>query len=101
MRKLQSDSLAIMQRSLVPAATTRLTGRRIDGAPVYEYVRTPSAPPLSVQRFSTDQLPVAGNNGDHAHAHDFLVLAYFERGAGSFRLENREWPMRAGEALTV
>jgi AraC family transcriptional regulator, transcriptional activator of pobA len=75
--------LAIMQRSLVPAPNIRLTGRRIDGAPVYEYVRTPGTPPLSVQRFSTDQLPVAGQSGDHAHAHDFLVLAYFERCAAS------------------
>jgi quercetin dioxygenase-like cupin family protein len=101
MSRLQGDSLAIMQRSLVPAATTRLTGRRIDGAPVYEYVRTPGAPPLSVQRFSTDQLPAAGDNSDHAHAHDFLVLAYFERGAGSFRLGNREWPLRTGDAFVI
>ena len=101
MRKLQGDSLAIMQRSLVPAATTRLTGRRIDGAPVYEYVRTPGAPPLSVQRLSTDQPPTAGDNSDHAHAHDFLVLAYFERGAGSFRLGNREWPLRTGDAFVI
>lgn len=93
--------MAIMQRSLVPVETIRLTGRRIDGAPVYEYVRSPGAPPLSVQRFSTDQLPVAGNNGDHAHAHDFLVLAYFERGGGSFRLGNREWPLRTGDAFVI
>jgi AraC family transcriptional regulator, transcriptional activator of pobA len=101
MTRLQSDSLAVIQRSLVPAATTRLTGRRIDGAPVYEYVRTPAAPPVSVQRFSADQPPAAHENDDFAHAHDFLVLAYFERGGGSFRLGNREWPLSAGDAFVI
>ena len=89
-----------MQRSLVPA-TARLTGRQIDGAPVYEYVLTPGAPPVSVQRFSADQLPAVGNDGDHAHAHDFLVLAYFERGGGSFRLGKREWPLHTGDAFVI
>ena len=92
--------MVIMQRSLVPA-TTRLTGRRIDGAPVYGYVPAPGAPPLSVQRFSAGHLSAGGGNGDHAHAHDFLVLAYFERGAGSFRRGNREWPLRTGDAYVI
>src|SRR5262249_27963323 len=47
MSRVQSGSLAIMRQSFVPPETTRLTGRRIDGAPVYEYVRTPEAPPVS------------------------------------------------------
>lgn len=89
-----------MQRSLVPA-TARLTGRRIDGAPVYEYVQAPGAPPLSVQRFSATLLPDVGNDDDHAHAHDFLVLAYFEHGGGSFRLGNREWPLHTGDAFVI
>jgi AraC-like DNA-binding protein/quercetin dioxygenase-like cupin family protein len=89
-----------MQRSFA-WESTRLTGRRIDGAPVYEYVQAPGAPPVSVQRFSSDQLPAAGSGVEHAHAHDFLVLAYFERGAGSFRLGNREWPLRAGDAFVI
>lgn len=88
-----------MQRSLVPAV--RLTGLRVDGAPVYEYVQAPGVPPLSVQRFSAGRLPPVGNDGDHAHAHNFLVLAYFERGTGSFRLGNREWPLRDGDAFVI
>jgi len=101
MKGLQGDSLAIMQRSLVPSATTRRTGRRIDGAPVYEYVRSPAAPPVSVLRFSADRLPVAYASDDYAHAHDFLVLAYFERGGGGLRLGNREWPLSAGDAFVI
>jgi AraC family transcriptional regulator, transcriptional activator of pobA len=97
----QSDSLAEIQRSLVPADTARLTGRKVDGAPVYEYRRTPGAPPVSVLRFSADQLTAAHATGDHAHAHDFLVLAYFEHGGGSFRLGDREWPLRTGDAFVI
>jgi AraC-like DNA-binding protein len=90
-----------MQRSVVPAAATRLTGRRIDGAPVYEYVRTPDAPPVSVLRFSFDQLPAGDELGDHAHAHEFLVLAYFERGGGSLRLAGRECRLSTGDAFVI
>ena len=86
---------------MVPAEATRLTGRRIDGAPVYEYVRTPDAPPVSVLRFSFDQLPVGDELGNHAHAHEFLVLAYFERGGGSLRLGDREYPLTSGDAFVI
>lgn len=79
----------------------RPTGRQIDGAPVYEYVRIPGAPPVSVLRFSSDELPVAHATRDHAHAHDFLVLAYFEHGAGSFRLGDRQWPLKTGDAFVI
>jgi AraC family transcriptional regulator, transcriptional activator of pobA len=101
MSPIQTDSLAGMRRSLVPAETTRLTSRQIDGAPVYEYVRTPGAPPVSVMRFSSAQLPVAHATRDHAHAHDFLVLAYFDDGAGSFRLGERHWPLNTGDAFVI
>jgi AraC-like DNA-binding protein len=90
-----------MQRSFVPAASTRQTGRWIGGAPVYEFIRTPAAPPVSVLRFSTDQLPAAATGDDHAHVHDFLVLAYFERDGGRLRLGNREWPLSAGDAFVI
>ena len=97
----QGESLAEIQRSLVPARTTRLTGRRIDGAPVYEYVRTPGTPPVSVLRFNADHFPVAHATGDHAHAHDFLVLAYVEHGAGSFHLGDQRWPLNTGDAFVI
>lgn len=101
MSQLQSNSLDVMQRSLVPVATTRPSGRRIDGAPVYEYVQTPDAPPVSVLRFSFDQLTPGTGLADHAHAHDFLVLAYFERGGGSIRLGGGEHPVHAGDAFVI
>jgi AraC family transcriptional activator of pobA len=101
MEAIQSDSLAMMQRSLVPAATTRQTERQIDGVPVYAYVRRPDAPPVSVLRFSSDEPSAADPVHDHAHAHDFLVLAYFLRGGGTMRLDNQEWPIAAGDAFVI
>ena len=98
---VESDSLAEMPRSSVTPTATRLTGRRVAGAPVYAYVRTPGAPPISVLRFSADRLPVAHATADHAHAHDFLVLAYFEHGGGSLALGERRWPLRTGDAFVI
>jgi AraC family transcriptional regulator, transcriptional activator of pobA len=90
-----------MTRSLVPLTTARPTGRRVDGAPVFEFVRSPAAPPVSVLRFPADELPEVHQRLDHAHVHDFLVLAYFERGAGRLRLGAREWPLSSGDAFVV
>ncbi len=101
MSVLQGDSLGKVQRSLVPRETTRLTGRRIDGAPVYEYVRTPDAPPVSVLRFSFHDLPAGDRLGDHAHAHDFLVLAYFERGGGTLGVGPRDYSLGSGDAFII
>jgi AraC-like DNA-binding protein/quercetin dioxygenase-like cupin family protein len=78
-----------------------LTGRRIDGAPVYEYVRTPGTPPVSVLRFSGAELPAGDLADEHAHAHDFLVLAYFERGTGAFRVDSQVWSVAPGDAFVI
>jgi AraC-like DNA-binding protein/quercetin dioxygenase-like cupin family protein len=91
----------MMQQSFGRAETTRLIGRRIDGAPVYGYVRRPDAPLVSVVRFSGAELPVGDPADDHAHAHDFLLLAYFERGAGAFQLDNQIWPVVPGDAFVI
>lgn len=98
---VESDSLAEMPRSSVPHSRTWLTGRQVAGAPVYAYVRTPGAAPISVLRFSADRLSVAHATPDYAHAHDFLVLAYFEHGGGSLVLGDRQWPLLAGDAFVI
>jgi AraC family transcriptional activator of pobA len=97
----QSDLLGEIHRSLVPVATTRLTGRTVDGAPVYEYLRASGSPPVSLLRFGPEDLAAARAEGNHAHAHDFLVLAYFEHGSGSIRLGDREWRVRTGDAFVI
>ncbi|HEX4009455.1 MAG TPA: AraC family transcriptional regulator [Solirubrobacteraceae bacterium] len=90
-----------MPRSLVPPASTRLTGRQVDGAPVYAYVRSPDTPPVSVLRFGGRRPAVGDPADDHAHAHDFLVLAYYERGRGAVRLDDRAWPLEPGDAFVI
>jgi AraC-like DNA-binding protein len=44
---------------------------------------------------------MAGVEADHAHAHDFLFLAYFVHGGGSLRLGTREWRIEAGDVYVV
>ena len=56
---------------------------------------------MSVVRFLGPKLPPGEPARDHAHAHDFLVLAYFERGGGSLRVNGRESPIAAGDAFVI
>jgi AraC-like DNA-binding protein len=44
---------------------------------------------------------MAGLDAGHAHAHDFLLLAYFERGGGSLRLGGRAWRVDTGDVYLV
>lgn len=80
---------------------TGQAGRRAGGSPVYTYDRVPGVPPVSVLRLGGPEPPPGEAVHDHAHAHDFLVLAYFERGGGSIRLGARTWPVEAGDAYLI
>jgi AraC family transcriptional activator of pobA len=81
--------------------TTRIRHRRDDGLPVYTYGTVPGMPPVSALRFSRQ--PAGGGLplDAHPHAHDFLVLTYFERDGGSLRLGDREWRIEAGDAYLI
>ncbi len=78
-----------------------MTSRRADGPPVYTYDRVPGVPPVSVLRFDETELLADGQVTAHAHAHDFLVLAYFERAGGAFTLGARSWSIEAGEVYLI
>jgi AraC family transcriptional activator of pobA len=56
-------------------------------------------PPVSIMRLDRDAL--GGPESDLAHSHDFLLLAYFERGGGSLRIAGRQWPVKAGDAYLI
>jgi AraC family transcriptional activator of pobA len=78
--------------------TTKRRSKRDDRLPVYTYDKAPGGMPLvSImklgRRFSNVR-PVA-------HSHDFLVLAYFERDGGSFRLGAQEWQIEAGDVYLI
>ena len=77
-----------------------MLGRRGDGPPVYTYGAVPGVPPVSATRLGRELSP-GGLPRAHAHAHDFLALAYFERGGGSLRLGNREWRVEAGDVYVI
>ena len=66
--------------------TTRMRGRRDDGLPVYTYEAVPGVPPVGATRLGRELSP-SGLPEGHAHSHDFLALAYFERGGGSLFFE--------------
>src|SRR5215210_3338617 len=86
-------------RGRIGVGTTRMRGRRDDGPPVYTYEAVPGVPPVGATRLGrgiSGGLPHA-----HSHSHDFLVLAYFERGGGSMWLGDREWRVEAGDAYVV
>jgi AraC family transcriptional activator of pobA len=75
----------------------RITRHRVDGTPVYAYERRPGSPPVSVLRLVGPRLP----GDDHAHAHDFLVLLYFEHGGGGLEIAGRQWPAATGDAFLI
>ena len=92
------------------------SGRRIAGAPVRSYPRTPGAPPITVVRLGGldddhdhdqhDHQPehhehAAGTQVPGAHAHDFLVLAFVERGGGVVRIDDRPEPVQTGDAFVI
>jgi AraC family transcriptional activator of pobA len=81
--------------------TTRILDRRGGGPPVHTYEPVPGVPSVSVLRFDGRELPPGGPPTLHAHSHDFLMLAYFERGGGSLRLDNQEWPVEDGDAYVI
>lgn len=66
---------------------------------VYKYQASPGAPPVGITRL--DRAAMKGVEPGHAHAHDFLVLAYYERGGGTLRVAGRRWPVRAGDCYIV
>ena len=76
-----------------------MLGRGDDGPPVYTYEAVPGVPPVSTMRFGRKLPP--GRPPSHAHSHDFLVLAYFERGGGSMWLGDREWQIEEGDVYLI
>jgi AraC family transcriptional regulator, transcriptional activator of pobA len=66
---------------------------------VHTYDPVAGEPPVTVGRI--DRHLLEGVEPGHAHSHDFLVLAYFERGGGALRLASSEWAIEDGDAYVV
>ncbi|OZM82865.1 AraC family transcriptional regulator [Pseudonocardia sp. MH-G8] len=74
---------------------------RVRGVPVYGYRRVPGVPPIGVVRGRDGREEPAGVVRRHPHAHDFLVLVYFEQDGGCLRVDEREWSPVAGDVFVV
>lgn len=97
-----SPSAAAAQHVVVAdVPETRLRRHRPDGVPVYGWVRHPGRPPVGTVRFRGSDVDTGPPVGRHQHAHEFLVVAYFQRGGGRLRLGDREHEVRTGDVLVV
>lgn len=76
-----------------------MLGQARSGPPVYAYDAAPGVPPVSVMRLALGSL--GDVEPDHAHAHDFPLLSYFEHGGGSLRIGSRVWPIVDGDLYLV
>lgn len=91
----------LLVRREVGVVAMRILDRRGDGPPVHTYEPVPGVPPVRVLRFDGREMPPGVLPTRHAHSHDFLGLAYFERGGGSLRLDDWEWPVEDGDAYVI
>jgi len=70
--------------------------------PVYTLRTPPGALPLRVTRIDAGFVPVPASPAtDHAHAHDFLVVAYVERPGGWLAIGDRRWTAAAGDVFVI
>lgn len=71
------------------------------GVPVAAFRRLPGIPPVGLLRSSGDAAQWDAARHPYPHTHDFLVVVYFERGTGSLRVDDREWPVEGGDVFVV
>jgi AraC-like DNA-binding protein len=72
------------------------TGR---GVPVIAFGHVPGAAPIAVTRLP--EAPSRGGPPAGSHTHDFLVLFYAHRAAGTIVIDEREWPVTDGDLFVV
>lgn len=80
--------------------TTTLLKNRDDAPDIATFETTPGLPPIGIVQIS-DNFPPGGPVPGYAHAHDFLVMAYFERGGGSLGIADQTWQIEAGDVCIV
>src|SRR6478672_10530762 len=77
---------------------TQQLARRGNGPPIYTYAAPPGVPLVGMLRLDRDFM--AGGPAV-SHAHDFLVLAYFEHGEGCLRIADQEWQIAPGDVYII
>jgi AraC family transcriptional activator of pobA len=79
---------------------SRRAGRGSPEVPLVGYPRVLGSPPVTVLRW-TGKAPAGGLGRLRAHAHDFLVLLYVERGDAELRVDDCGWTLRGGDAFVI
>nr|WP_221330298.1 AraC family transcriptional regulator [Actinoplanes sp. L3-i22] len=83
------------------ARPTRLDRRTAEGVPVAVYRRSPGTPPVAVARLPDVSLTPHPLPGPQTHTHDFLVLFYAHRAAGTFLIDDRKWSVADGDLFVI
>jgi AraC family transcriptional activator of pobA len=78
---------------------TRMVGTPADGPPYYTYELAPGVPPITVEEFTAATLREVVAR--HHHAHDFVILVYFDRGGGSLWLAGTTWSIDDGDLFLI
>lgn len=74
--------------------------RTAQDVPLLDYVRRPGLPAVTVQHWVGDH-PSEGPRFRGAHAHDFLLLLYVERGSLVARVDGRDRTITTGDAFVI
>ncbi len=64
----------------------------VDAVP---FIRTPGVPAVAIAHVPAHVLEV------HEHTHDFLVLFYAHRAAGTVLIDGRSWPVSVGDLFVI
>lgn len=78
---------------------TRQSNQLGSWPPIYSYEPVPDTPSVTTLRLEAGAMSEL--DPDHAHAHTFLAVIYFDRGGGSIRLADREWTVRSGDLFAI
>ena len=70
------------------------------GVPVASYPRTPGVPAVTIAPMGGGP-PAVADLAAVPHAHDFLLLVYAERAAGTLTVDGRGWRVADGDLLLI
>ncbi|MCV2490725.1 AraC family transcriptional regulator [Geodermatophilus sp. YIM 151500] len=71
------------------------------GAPVYAFGREAGLPPVRTARLDRHAHAPGAWQPSEPHAHDFLVLVFFEVGGGELTVDARTWQAATGDVLVI
>jgi AraC-like DNA-binding protein len=90
-----------IRRSVVPGrGLPPLAGVTGQGVPVVAFPRVPGGAPIAVARLP-EEGPAGHPPTGRPHTHDFLVLFYAHRAAGTILVDDRAWTVNDGDLFVV